>query len=140
MFTHQIQLPLVYAQSIMLFDIYIYIMLFDKYIYMFQFIFVTNLLICHARGVINQHMIYTIVFNHPLSYMRWLKTMVCIIMSMQVVENEVVMVRTWGKEGYNALQVGAINHPKLKRVHIPHMHTHTQSHTIARLHTRTHSC
>lgn len=35
---------------------------------------------------------------------------------LQVLDNQVVMVRTKAKEGYNGLQVGAINHPKLKNV------------------------
>ncbi len=34
----------------------------------------------------------------------------------QVVDNEVVMVRTREGEGYNGLQVGAVNHPKIKNV------------------------
>jgi len=32
------------------------------------------------------------------------------------VDNEVVRVRTRAKEGYYALQVGAVDHPKLKNV------------------------
>ena len=35
---------------------------------------------------------------------------------MQVVDNQVVLVRTKEREGYTALQVGAVDHPKIKRV------------------------
>ena len=35
----------------------------------------------------------------------------------QVVDNEVVMVRTREKEGYHALQIGAVDNPKIKKVH-----------------------
>ena len=31
-------------------------------------------------------------------------------------DNQVVMVRTEEKEGYNALQIGAVDHPKIKNV------------------------
>ncbi len=34
----------------------------------------------------------------------------------QVIDNQVVLVRTRRKEGYYALQIGAIDHPKLKNV------------------------
>lgn len=37
----------------------------------------------------------------------------------QVVDNQVVLVRTKKKDGYYALQIGAINHPKLKNVCVP---------------------
>ena len=35
---------------------------------------------------------------------------------MQVVDNQVVLVRTMEREGYTALQVGGVDHPKIKRV------------------------
>ena len=35
---------------------------------------------------------------------------------MQVVDNQVVLVRTIEREGYTAVQVGGIDHPKIKRV------------------------
>ena len=35
---------------------------------------------------------------------------------LQIVDNQVVYVRTKSKEGYYALQVGAVNHPKKHRV------------------------
>lgn len=38
---------------------------------------------------------------------------------LQVIDNQVVMVRTKEKEGYYALQVGAIDHPKLQNVKKP---------------------
>lgn len=38
------------------------------------------------------------------------------LLCVQVVDNQVVMVRTKEKEGYFGLQVGAINHPKLQNV------------------------
>jgi ribosomal protein L3 len=39
-----------------------------------------------------------------------------ILLVLQILDNQVVMVRTKDKEGYYALQIGAINHPKLKNV------------------------
>ena len=36
--------------------------------------------------------------------------------SLQVVDNQVVTVRTKQKEGYTALQIGAVDHTKIKRV------------------------
>lgn len=36
--------------------------------------------------------------------------------SLQIVDNQVVYLRTRTKEGYYALQVGAVNHPKEHRV------------------------
>lgn len=35
---------------------------------------------------------------------------------LQIVDNQVVMVRRKEKEGYNALQIGAVNHSKIKRI------------------------
>ncbi len=59
----------------------------------------------------------------------------------QIVDNEVVMVRTREGEGYNGLQVGAVNHPKIRNVshHSTHTHTHTPTHTHPHTHTHTHT-
>ena len=46
---------------------------------------------------------------------------------LQIVDNQVVYVRTKSKEGYYALQVGAVNHPKRHRVSNP---TQTSSHAM----------
>lgn len=42
-------------------------------------------------------------------------TFICLIF-WQVLDNEVVLVRMKEKEGYDALQIGAINHPKAHKV------------------------
>lgn len=43
---------------------------------------------------------------------------VCVCVCTQVLENEVVTVRTKENDRYNALQVGAINHPKPRKVNL----------------------
>ena len=54
---------------------------------------------------------------------------------LQIVDNQVVYVRTKSKEGYYALQVGAVNHPKKHRVStLTLAHVHWQ-HVCARVRT-----
>jgi len=40
----------------------------------------------------------------------------CFVFDMQVIDNQVVKVKRKETDGYTALQIGAINHPKIKRV------------------------
>ena len=40
----------------------------------------------------------------------------CFAFDMQVIDNQVVKVKRKEMDGYTALQIGAINHPKIKRV------------------------
>ena len=39
-----------------------------------------------------------------------------VVWRLQVIDNQVVMVRTKERDGHFALQIGAIDHPKLKNV------------------------
>ena len=48
-----------------------------------------------------------------------------VVWRLQVIDNQVVMVRTKEKDGHFALQIGAIDHPKLKNVSRSNVHVYS---------------